>query len=136
MKTVFKNASAMIDALRDTLTPQEAVEYRYYEILGNISRMLVEYRINNNLNQKQLSSLLDVSQSMVSKYESGDYNISIRALNELCGKLNIDLDIRMTSKTIDPIKSAFEAAIPFLNDTSSNSDTVEYDFDNPEFVAA
>lgn len=92
----FVDAFAAVDDIFGELTPEERLEERYYDILNNISVALVEYRIKHNLNQKQLSEMLDVAQSMVSKYESGDYNISIKALNELCGKLGFSLNVSIT----------------------------------------
>lgn len=91
----FVDAFAAIDDIFGELTPEEKIEARYYDILNNISIALVEYRIKHNLNQKQLSEKLGVAQSMISKYESGDYNISIKALNELCGKLGFSLDVKL-----------------------------------------
>ena len=95
--TNFIDAFAAAKDIFGDLTTEEQIEARYYDILGDISIALVEYRIRHNLNQKQLSEKLGVAQSMVSKYESGDYNISIRALNELCGKLGFSLDVKITA---------------------------------------
>lgn len=121
MKNVFVDASALLQELTDTLSAQEKIEYRYYDILGNISRALVDYRIAHDLNQKQLSRILGVTQSMVSKYESGDYNISIRALNELCGKLDFALNICIESAKESARKSEEPAKvdIPFSEAFSS-----------------
>ena len=68
-------------------------EEHYYEILDEVSIALVDYRIAHNLSQKQLADVLGISQAMVSKYESGDYNISLKALIELFAKLSIPLNI-------------------------------------------
>ena len=92
----FVDAFAAINEIFGELTPEERIEERYYDILNNISIALVEYRIKHNLNQKQLSEKLGVAQSMVSKYESGDYNISIKSLNELCGKLGFSLNVNIS----------------------------------------
>lgn len=69
------------------------VEDRYYEMLDHISIAIVDYRVCHKLSQKQLADQLGVSQAMVSKYESGDYNISLKALMELFDKLSIPLSI-------------------------------------------
>lgn len=91
----FIDAFAAMDEIFGELTQAEKIEERYYNILNDISIALVDYRTRHNLNQTQLSEQLGVAQSMISKYESGDYNFSIRALNELCGKLGFSLDIRV-----------------------------------------
>lgn len=92
----FIDAFTAIDDIFEEFSPEQKIEARYYEILCTISRKLVEYRIKHNLTQKQLSEKLGVAQSVVSKYERGDYNISIKTLNELCGKLGLSLEINIT----------------------------------------
>lgn len=91
----FVSVASLNDSIRE-FTQEQRTEFNYYEIMGAVSRSVVEYRVEHHMNQKQLSELLGVSQSMVSKYESGDYNISIRALNELCARLGFHLDVRIT----------------------------------------
>lgn len=100
----FVDAFSVIDDIFGKMTPEEEIEMRYYDILGDISVALVNYRSKHNLNQKQLSERLGVAQSMVSKYESGDYNISIKALNDLCGKLGFSLEIKLNAieESVEP----------------------------------
>ena len=113
----FVNAFTIFDSFPE-LTPEEKIEKNYYDILGDISITLVEYRIKHNLNQKQLSEKLGVAQSMISKYESGDYNISIKALNELCGKLGFSLDVKMNApEEVVPVESP---AMSDMNNLISN----------------
>ena len=45
-----------------------------YEIYYQISTALFDYRIKHNLSQKKLAEKLGVTQPMVAKLESGDYN--------------------------------------------------------------
>ena len=79
--TAFMDAFSAVNDIFGELSPEERLEERYYDIL----------------NQIQLSEKLGVTQSMISKYESGDYNISIKALNDLCGKLGFALDVSITA---------------------------------------
>lgn len=95
--TAFMDAFSAVNDIFGELSPEERLEERYYDILNHISTALVEYRIHHNMNQIQLSEKLGVTQSMISKYESGDYNISIKALNDLCGKLGFALDVSITA---------------------------------------
>ena len=44
---------------------------------------------NNKMTQTALAEHLGVTQAMVSKYESGDYNISLKAAFELFEKLGL-----------------------------------------------
>lgn len=89
---IMKNAFEAVEQICDGL-PYTA-EDRYYEMLDNISIAVVEYRVSHNLSQQQLAAQIGVSQAMVSKYESGDYNISLKALVELFDKLSIPFELK------------------------------------------
>lgn len=65
-----------------------AIDY-FYDINYKISELLVKYRTDKKLTQKQLAKKLGVSQIMISKYESGDYNFSLKKLCQICAALNI-----------------------------------------------
>lgn len=49
-----------------------------------------------NMTQKEFAEYMDVSQGMVSKWESREYNFTIKSLNEICEKLQlcVSLDIQ------------------------------------------
>lgn len=63
--------------------------YNYAHILDAFSIALADYRFANELSQKDLANLLQVSQSMISQYESASRNISIKTLCEYCERLGI-----------------------------------------------
>ncbi len=48
-----------------------------------------------NMTQKEFAEYMDVSQGMVSKWESREYNFTIRSLNEICEKLHLSLNLDM-----------------------------------------
>ena len=61
--------------------------------LGKISAAIVQRRIDLKMTQKEFAEYVDVSQSMVSKWESSDYNFTVKGLAELAEKLNMELYI-------------------------------------------
>lgn len=69
-------------------------EFEYEDILYDISTMIFKNRLSRNMNQKEFAKLLDISQSMVSKLESGEYNPSIGQLLKVTRKLNVKMDIK------------------------------------------
>ena len=95
------------------------VEYQYYDALDRISVTLVEYRMKHNLSQSALAKALDVSQAMISKYESGEYNISLKAAYELFDKLGMRFDCTISAK-------------PAYQDSLSTSDNYSNDSDLEE----
>lgn len=90
LNSKMTNAFDVIDSIAEGMP--YTWEDRYYELLDRISVAIVDFRVANNLSQKQLAERLEISQAMVSKYESGDYNISLKALVELFDKLDISLN--------------------------------------------
>jgi transcriptional regulator with XRE-family HTH domain len=67
--------------------------------LAKISAKIERSRIDLGMTQKEFADYMGVSQGMVSKWESRDYNFTIRTLNEICKKLNLTLNISLdTSK--------------------------------------
>ncbi len=64
-------------------------------VLGKISASIVEKRIQSNMTQKEFASHMCVSQGMVSKWEGGDYNFTIRTLADIAEKLDMELKVKL-----------------------------------------
>lgn len=65
------------------------LEMKQIRDLSNISAAIELRRKDLGMNQKQFASFMGVSQAMVSKWESGEYNFTINTLNEICDKLEM-----------------------------------------------
>lgn len=66
-------------------------------VLGSISASIVEKRLQYNMTQKEFASHMCVSQGMVSKWEGGDYNFTIKTLADIAEKLDMDLTVKLVS---------------------------------------
>lgn len=64
--------------------------------LAKISAQIERCRLDLNMTQIEFARYMGVSQGMVSKWESRDYNFTIRSLNEICQKLNLTLSVNIT----------------------------------------
>ena len=64
-----------------------------YDIYYEISSKLFDYRTANGWSQKKLAEVLGVTQAMVSKLESGEYNYTIEQLWKIAKKLGWTLNI-------------------------------------------
>ena len=89
----FRNAFDCVNEIFGELSEEQKVEYNYYNILNDFSIALVEYRMAHSLTQKGLGKILDISTQMVCRYESGDENMTIKRMNEICGMLGIVMEV-------------------------------------------
>ncbi len=64
-----------------------------YDIYYDISTKIYDHRISNGWSQKKLAEVLGVTQAMVSKLESGEYNYTIELLWKISKKLGWELNV-------------------------------------------
>ena len=66
--------------------------------LAKISATIERRRLEMGMTQKQFADYMGVTQSMVSKWESREYNFTIKSLNDICQKLNLELSVGLDKK--------------------------------------
>ena len=95
----LKNFKDVFEKIRPK--KETAIE-KYFDINYTISKFLVDFRVENKLTQKQLAKKLGVSQVMISKYENGDYNFSLKKICDIAevldAKLSFDIMLENSSK--------------------------------------
>lgn len=82
----------ILQLFEDNVSVSDINASRY---LGKISAAIVKKRVEMGMTQKQFSEYVGVSQGMVSKWEGGDYNFTIRALAEIAEKLDLELYLNL-----------------------------------------
>ena len=97
-KELLTNPWDLIDKLVDNDLKQL---FELDDILVDISLKIINYRIDNNLSQKQLAKKLGISQSMVSKLESGEYNPTVEQLWKISKKLGWSFKVVMEDEKSD-----------------------------------
>ena len=71
----------------DDIDEETEEEFELSDILVDIACKIINYRLDNNITQKELADRLNITQAMVSKLESGEYNLSIEFLFKISSKL-------------------------------------------------
>ena len=66
--------------------------------LARISATIERKRLDKEMTQKEFADFMGVTQGMVSKWESRDYNFTIRSLNEICEKLGLNLLVELEDR--------------------------------------
>lgn len=82
----------MIEKLADCLQNSDVIAA---EQQAKIATTIMKNRIDRHMNQKEFAEFMGVSQSMISKWESEDYNFTIESLAKICDKLNLELEVEM-----------------------------------------
>ena len=94
----FSTVFPFVGSAVSGLSGNERILYQAASLMCDVSTALVEYRRKNKLTQKELAERLNVGQPMISKYESGDYNWTIRSLVEVSSKLGMNLTLSLEEK--------------------------------------
>lgn len=70
--------------------------------LAKISARIERCRLDMGMTQQQFAEYMGVTQGMVSKWESREYNFTIRTLNEICRKINLELSVNLEQPCVKP----------------------------------
>lgn len=74
--------------------PEAKKEYNNLDIMYEIKKQVIKYRIDNNLSQKELAEKIGTKQSAISRLENDDYNPSFKFMNKVANALGKKLEIR------------------------------------------
>lgn len=76
---------------------EDAEKRKLEDILVDIACEFINYRVANNMTQKELAERLNMTQAMVSKLESGEYNPTVKMLFEIAEKLSWNFSIQFSN---------------------------------------
>lgn len=95
MNSKFMDAYSVIDHFSNKLDKpvENYAEYMTEQALDEFSVQLVNYRMEHQMNQTDLAKELGIRQPMISQYESGTNNITVKRLCEICEKLGLRVQI-------------------------------------------
>ncbi|MDR2898792.1 MAG: helix-turn-helix domain-containing protein [Clostridiales bacterium] len=82
----------VVNALADKLTLADL--YSAHAI-SEVSVAIFKKRVSLGLTQKELGEKLGVKQSMISKWENGDYNFTLETIAEICAKMDMVINLRI-----------------------------------------
>lgn len=82
--------------LKEELFESEEVkeEYDDLNVIYEIKKQIIRYRIENDLTQKELADKIGTRQSAISRLENDDYNPSVEFLNKVAKALDKKLEIK------------------------------------------
>lgn len=93
MKTNDTAVQELLEYFDGKLT---ASELSAAEDLSNIATTITTARIKMGMTQAEFAEFMNVSQSMVSKWENGDYNFTIEKIHEIAEKIGVNCEVRFS----------------------------------------
>lgn len=79
-------------ALSNEITKEDII---YAKSTAQIVSSLIKERINNNMTQAEFAQKLNVKQSMISRWETGSNNFTVKTLSKIAADLDMDLYIKL-----------------------------------------
>lgn len=107
----MKTSNALSKLFQTVMTPAERSANRQ---LALISAAIEMWRTEHNMTQAAFAEFMGVTQVMVSKWESGEYNFTVKTLSGISTKINIPLDV-LFSGNLDT--HAYESYEPMCSKT-------------------
>ena len=116
MKKAFTDAYSIVDHYTKQLEKpiENYAGYMSTKALDEFSLQLINYRMEHQLNQTDLARELGITQPMISQYESGTNNITIKRLCEVCEKIGVRVQLNYENAETPHMRDSFN---PFFCDS-------------------
>ena len=101
----------LFDLFEDSLSPADVLSSK---MMAQISTAITKERIKLGMNQKDFATHIGATQSLVSRWEHGDYNFSIRKIAEIASRLNLDINISMVNMKTYKIMEDYEYLTTYI----------------------
>ena len=85
----------LFDLFEDSLSPADVLASK---LMAQISTAITKERIKLRMNQHDFAEHIEATQSLISRWEHGDYNFSIKKLAEIAVKLDLDVNISISNR--------------------------------------
>ena len=120
----MKTTTAFNELFQKCFTKVEILTHRKQ---AAISSRIEMWRAEHGMTQKQFAEFVGVTQTMVSKWESGEYNFTIKTLATLSEKLDIDINQLFTGL------SAPRTTVSYVLVHNERSQSASYTMNSAEF---
>ena len=119
MNLEFSDAYSIVEYYKRQLDKpvENYAGYMSTKALDEFSIQLVKYRKEHNLNQSGLAKELGITQPMVSQYESGTNNITVKRLCEICEKIGVRVSVEYENASNATVKDSYD---PYRCDTEDS----------------
>ena len=93
-KKTPNNIEDLLSLFSETLTPADVLSAK---LMAQFSNAITSERLNLNMSQKDFAKHINATQSLISRWECGDYNFSINKIAEIAAKLDLNVDFKINA---------------------------------------
>ena len=93
-------------------------------VMAEISYLIMDERRKMGLSQKEFAEFLGVSQGIVSRWESCDYNFTIQKAVSIFTKLGLEIEISVKDPSSKPTVSYYPRIVSKLASITDYSDKI------------
>lgn len=90
------NMSALLSALTDSISTEDLLLAHF---TSDIAVAISTKRVELGMTQKEFAEMLGKTQAIVSKWENGDANFTLKTLVEIAEKLDLELNVSLKSQS-------------------------------------
>lgn len=105
----------LLQLFEETLSPSDILVSK---LMAQISTAITKERLRLHMTQSEFSEYIGSSQSLVSRWEHGDYNFTIKKIAEIAVKLNLDVNIEMRNMSLYQSAESFMSKLSFPQTTT------------------
>ena len=87
----------LLALFEDTLSPSDVLAAK---LIAQVSTSITKERIKLHMSQQEFSEHIHASQSLISRWEHGEYNFSLKKIAEIASCLNLDVNISFCNAEI------------------------------------
>lgn len=103
------NLDELFSLFEDSIDPSDIL---LSKLMAQISTAITRERLKLKMNQEQFAKHINTSQSLISRWEHGDYNFSIKKIAEIAASLDLDVNISMNNISSQCIQDSIEYKEP------------------------
>ena len=88
----------LLALFEDIVQPEDIM---YSKVISQASKFITQERLRLEMSQKDFADHIHTKQSLISRWESGNYNFTLRKLAEIAVALDMDLHLYMTPRQME-----------------------------------
>lgn len=119
--------STLFSLFADSVTPEDILSSK---LMSQVSSAIVKERLKLRMTQDEFAKHINVSQALVSRWERGNCNFSIKKIVEIASALNLDVNISFCNASLKLQSKSMDYATP-----ATFTKTICYQADAPSYSA-